>query len=951
MNLFAKKILENTALCAVLALTVLMLVGTGAALAQVTAPEAYANDGARQNAQGGWTIPYDECSVDVSELGALGEVACLAAGWNWDPQNLTGSSCYYNRPECLARIYFGTPVTAGAPPIDVGPGTYDTPAECAADGLRQWVTAGGCDDGESRNQATCESLSRFWYAPVCRAIFTWDASYGFVGSGTGQYAECAKCHNERHYPKDKPGTHYHGAERSVAETYVMTGHKNMVRPAAPVGNTDPHYIAGAPWKDKTGAVVDNDSSGNLIDWLTGQITISGVPTQLFWIYDWISDAPRSAYDGASYSCARCHTTGYEAAALDETIKQPFEMFGDADPGSGTMTGSFDQFGIMCSRCHGSRPYSATSAFRHHPNEWASGAEVTATCMECHRQEASGAPYDGGLTPGTVLKVGTAHSSVDFVSHAGANQFLNSPHGRFSGTFAQINDPAFYDTHFKNEGEPYPFEGNQGGCVQCHDVHKSTLPEANPAGGAIHEECMECHAKDLSKMIHSFGPGTPFEDIGLNPNSACESCHMPGGKHLFRVTSDADYSTFPIEAFTTPLANANSTTTVEDTFPQVWVDLDMACGQCHGGGTEYKLATGSIAFNTDQLTLTDATGFVVGGRIQIAGAAAGGADFFGYVKAVVGNVVTLAGGAKAGTTVTNAAVTLNPVKNNAAYFNKADLAVKAAGIHNDKPYVTFGYTLTPGNGLQLNVDASFSSCSGDIANCDAFDWNWGDATPNGSGVTASHTYAAAGSYIVTLTVREYGVSEGSKSKSVRVFASDAPPVAGGTDCASIVNLNTWVATLVDNSLDVNGVKQVAVNWGDGGAISSVIDTTAPYSLVGTVFTRTYLNAGSRVIKQTAYDTIGQANVRTCPPVTLATFGLSGNARRLNGTPVASVKVVVKKGAVTVRTVYTNALGDYVVGNLKPGTYNITATKTGLTFPQVYNQPLGPSAPGLNFQATN
>jgi hypothetical protein len=55
--------------------------------------------------------------------------------------------------------------------------------------------------------------------------------------------------------------------------------------------------------------------------------------------------------------------------------------------------------------------------------------------------------------------------------------------------------------------------------------------------------------------------------------------------------------------------------------------------------------------------------------------------------------------------------------------------------------------------------------------------------------------------------------------------------------------------------------------------------------------------------------------------------------------------------TVRTVYTNALGDYVVGNLKPGTYNVTATKAGLTFPQVYNQPLGPSAPGLNFQATN
>ncbi len=146
--------------------------------------------------------------------------------------------------------------------------------------------------------------------------------------------------------------------------------------------------------------------------------------------------------------------------------------------------------------------------------------------------------------------------------------------------------------------------------------------------------------------------------------------------------------------------------------------------------------------------------------------------------------------------------------------------------------------------------------------------------------------------------------------------------------------------------------MTVNWGDGGAISSVIDTTAPYSLVGTVFTRTYLNAGSRGHQA---DGVRHHRSGQCPHLPAgrpsATFGLSGNARRLNNAPVAGVKVIVKKGAVTVRTVYTNALGDYVVGNLKPGTYNVTATKTGLTFAQVYNQPLGPSAPGLNFQATN
>ncbi len=144
--------------------------------------------------------------------------------------------------------------------------------------------------------------------------------------------------------------------------------------------------------------------------------------------------------------------------------------------------------------------------------------------------------------------------------------------------------------------------------------------------------------------------------------------------------------------------------------------------------------------------------------------------------------------------------------------------------------------------------------------------------------------------------------------------------------------------------------MTVSWGDGGAISSAVDATptVPPFLFGTVFTHTYLNAGSLTLKQTAYDTIGQANFRNCP-VTLATFTIDGNVRRLNDTPVATATITIKKNGITVRTVYSNSLGNYTVGNLKPGTYNVTATKTGLTFPQVYNQLVGPSASGLNFQS--
>ncbi len=584
-----------------------------------------------------------------------------------------------------------------------------------------------------------------------------------------------------------------------------------------------------------------------------------------------------------------------------------------------------------------------------------GQIITSLCMNCHRQEASGEPMDSADPAGN-LKVGPYHSTVTFLSHKHANQFLNSPHGKFTGSFAQIptGKPfAEYNSYFMVEGEA----GNTGnGCTGCHDVHTSTVTGEKP----FTEECTECHAKDLSKILHSGGGGTPLEEMATDPMEPCVVCHMPDTDHLFRINVDPAYSTNPPGALT---ATTNANTSADGTFTKaVWVDLDKACGQCHGGGVANVETTGSIAAGSKLLTVATGQGanFTVGQRVDVAGAGAlyydddilhtkKNNEFESYVVSKAGDVLTLAGVATK--TVTNAAVAQNPVKNSAVYFTKAELAVKAAGIHNDGPTVSFTFTLTPTNTLQLNVDASTTTCGGSLANCDVFIWDWDDLLPDTTayGPTASHTYVAAGSYIVKLTVEQYGVGEGSATRTVRTYAVDVPPTAGGTACASIINPNTWVGTLVDNSTDPTGVKQVVVKWGDGGANSIAVDNTAPYTLVGTVFTRTYLNPATVSIKQTAYDTLGQGNTRTCLPVTLSTFNIDGNVRRLNNAPVSNATVTIKKGATTVRTVYTNALGNYVVTGLKPATYNVTVTKAGLTFAQVYNPAVGPSASGLNFQS--
>ncbi|MCC7066195.1 MAG: hypothetical protein IT456_25600, partial [Planctomycetes bacterium] len=344
-----------------------------------------------------------------------------------------------------------------------------------------------------------------------------------------------------------------------------------------------------------------------------------------------------------------------------------------------------------------------------------GQIITNLCMNCHRQEAStGLPYDAANPAGN-LKVGPYHGTVPFLSHPHANQFLNSPHAKFTGTFAQIATGKFqynmsgeYKSFFMTEGEA----ANTGnGCTGCHDVHNSTVSGDLP----FREECTECHNKDLSQMIHSGGVGTPLEHMNTDIQEACASCHMPEGEHLFRINVDAAYSTRPLASMTT---TQNANTAPDGNYAgAVWIDLDGACGKCHGGGVANVETTGSITAGSKLLTVATGQGanFTPGQRVEVKGAGSpyyddeGNAslndDFETYVASVAGDVVTLAGAATK--TVTNAAVAQNPVKNNAAYFTKTELAVKAAGIHNDKPYVNFGYTLTPSNTLQLNVDASAS----------------------------------------------------------------------------------------------------------------------------------------------------------------------------------------------------------------------------------------------------
>ena len=375
-----------------------------------------------------------------------------------------------------------------------------------------------------------------------------------------------------------------------------------------------------------------------------------------------------------------------------------------------------------------------------------------------------------------------------------------------------------------------------------------------------------------------------------------------------------------------------------------MDVDAACGQCHGGGTAGQaFAIGSITNGSKALAVDSAVDFAAGERVVVGGAGAlenedgvTRGDLHSYIVSVVGNTLNLAGAASA--TVSGSTVEQNPTANGGAFINKLQLAALAENIHADEPLVSFGYTFGSPNTLILNVDGSKSVCAG---TCDAYDWAWGDGTPNGSGATASHTYAAAGTYSVTLTVEEHGVNSASKTRSIRLTAPNLRPTVDGT-CT--FDANTWTATVVDASTDDVGLKQVTVNFGDGGMLA--IDKTAPFG----PFSRTYRNAGSYTVRHRAIDTIGQARSKTCV-ATPTPFVISGTVYRSNGTTaVPSASVQVRQSGALRRTVYTASNGTFSVGNLKPGTYDLTLSKSGFTFGAPTSITVGPSSAGNVITAT-
>jgi hypothetical protein len=257
------------------------------------------------------------------------------------------------------------------------------------------------------------------------------------------------------------------------------------------------------------------------------------------------------------------------------------------------------------------------------------------------------------------------TGTGFTGHPIGEWFLNSPHERYAGKMApnqvgkydigyyannSFNPFGTFNTQF-NDGScsvstlsvngqaqeirtladctkaagTWSYRSDQGTCTSCHDNHNS-LFVASEADKAIKKECMDCHSNDstmnkaqapiidVSLINHPTSAGTPF-DTTLFGNP-CEVCHMPDdpgtgyAMHLMRINTSASYSTFPTAsqfssgqklALTAPESYVDAAGNTKTYSNAIWLDLDLTCGQCHGGDSYGTCTTSSGTVDTTNNT--------------------------------------------------------------------------------------------------------------------------------------------------------------------------------------------------------------------------------------------------------------------------------------------------------------------------------------------------------------
>jgi PKD repeat protein len=245
----------------------------------------------------------------------------------------------------------------------------------------------------------------------------------------------------------------------------------------------------------------------------------------------------------------------------------------------------------------------------------------------------------------------------------------------------------------------------------------------------------------------------------------------------------------------------------------------------GGVVALQITSGSAATllaNTTVAGLTYAPGDQLNLRFQVSGTSpttlraklwrVGSAEPGAWQLTVTDSTAALqAAGAVGVESYISSSATNAPV---VVRFDDFTATTLGAPAPNQVPTASFTTSVT---NLAVSVNAAASvDPDGSIT---GYSWNWGDGTPAGSGVNASHVYATAGNYTITLTVTDNQTATGSTTRGV---APTAPP-AGTTpvasdDFARVVS-GGWGSALVGGTWTVSSAANSAANGTTGTLVHS------------------------------------------------------------------------------------------------------------------------------------
>ncbi len=232
---------------------------------------------------------------------------------------------------------------------------------------------------------------------------------------------------------------------------------------------------------------------------------------------------------------------------------------------------------------------------------------------------------------------------------------------------------------------------------------------------------------------------------------------------------------------------------------------------------------------------------------------------------------------------------------------------------------FSWSTDSSENFKLNVTAA--GCPG--GHVCTYTWDFGDGDIQTlEAASASHTYADGSMIIITLVITDStsGQESAPVSKTAVPVSRNIAPVASFD-----LSVKGWTVTITDTSTDdapfpANAVR---IDWSDG---------TTSKGNAGNIFMKTYAREGSYTIKMNVTDAEGRRgyaeNAQTVVPTK---YTISGKAVRLDGTtPVADVSIRLMKGGAVVKMAATQTDGTYILNEVLPDVYVVSAEKADMAF---------------------